>query len=462
MDSAIRTTPADSAPPDPEELARLRAEVSALQTRLDTRDRRTYALTALRRVIAAVFVALAAFGLVASTVGLWGAYTTLNTDRWVSTVAPLPQQPAVAAAVSQYATDQLFEVVDVEQRLRTVLPERAAFVAGPLTGQVRDAIRKTVNNVLRSDRFQPIWIEANRRAHQQAMAVINGTSTVVAASGDSVKIDLLPLINQVLRQLSAQLPTLFGKQITLPDISSGEIPANLRTRVEEAVGVPLPANFAQFTMYDGGRLRAVQATVVIFKRYLAALVGGSILLLALALLISPQRRRTLLQLGLWLVIAAVAVTACLRTVRAQLLQQVPAGTYRDGVAAAITTVTGVLRTRGTQLIWLGVILAVLMYLIGPGRVPVWLRRQVAGGARAVGRWISTGGRATATRGPAWIGSHLDAVRIGGVVVAVGLALVLASWTALLVIALVLAGFEVAVTLVGRNAARQTPPPLSAG
>src|SRR4051794_4572717 len=296
----MRTTPADSTTPGPEELANLRAEVSVLQARLDTRGRRAYAVPALRRIPAAVLVALVAFGLVASTVGLWAAATTLNTDRWVSTVAPLPQQPAVAAAVSQYATDQLFEVVDVEQRLRSVLPEQAGFVAGPLTSQVRDAIRKTVDKVLKSDRFQPIWIEANRRAHQQAMAIINGTSTVIAASGDNVKIDLLPLINQVLRQLSAQLPTLFGKQITLPDISSGAIPANLRTKVEDAVGVPLPANFAQFTVYDGGRLRSVQAAVVMFKRYLAALVGGAILLLALALLISPRRRRTLLQLGLWL------------------------------------------------------------------------------------------------------------------------------------------------------------------
>src|SRR4051812_42708388 len=374
---------------DPEEVARMRAELSTLRARLDTGTRRARALRSVRGVTAAILVAVTAFALVASVVGGWAAATTLNTDRWVSTVAPLPQQPAVAAAVSQYATDQLFEVVDVEQRLRSVLPEQAGFVAGPLTSQVRDAIRKTVDKVLKSDRFQPIWIEANRRAHQQALAIINGTSSVITASGDHVKIDLLPLINQVLRQLSAQLPTLFGKQLTLPDISSGEIPANLRTRVEGALGVSLPANFAQFTMYDAGRLRAVQQSVVMFKRYLAVLFAGTVLLLVLALLVSPRRRRTLLQLGMWLVIAAVAVTAILRAVRGQLLQQIPAGTYRDGAAAAVTTITTLLRTRGVKLIWLGAILAVLMYLIGPGRVPVWLRHHVALGARAVGRWVRT-------------------------------------------------------------------------
>jgi hypothetical protein len=437
------------------ELTRLRAELSDLRGRLDKRNRRAAATHALRRISAAVLVALAAFALVASVVGLWAARTTLNTDRWVATVAPLPRNPQVAAAVAQYTTTQVFEVVDVEQRLRAVLPEQAAFVAGPLTDQVRDAVRKTVTNVMGSDRFQPIWIEANRRAHRQALAIVEGTSNVVSTRGRHVDIDLLPLINQVLRQLSAQLPTLFGKKITLPDISSGEIPANLRQRVQDAVGVPLPANFAQFTVYDAGRLKAVQDAVVTAKRDLVILVVGTVLLLVLAFVVSPRRRRTALQLGVWLVIAAVAVTASLRTVRAQLLDQVPEGTYRDGVAAAITIVTGTLRQRGVQLIWLGAILAALMYLVGPGRFPVWLRRTTARAARTAGRWVRDGSRAVVSRGPGWTVRHLDAVRIAGVVVAVTLALVLSSWTALLVIALVLAAFEVGVTLVGRSAHRQS-------
>ena len=446
--------PDDTKEPDgTEELTALRAEVQSLRAQLDTRGRRTSALTVLRKVVAAVLAALAAFALVASVVGLWSAYTVLNTNRWVATVAPLPKQPAVAAAVAQYATEQVFQVLDVEQRVKTVLPEQAAFLAGPLVGQVRDAVRKTANNVLQSDRFQAIWIEANRRAHQQALEIINGTSEVVSTRGNHVYIDLLPFINQILRQLSAELPTLFGKQFSLPDLSSGEIPANLRAKVEDAVGVTLPANFAQFTLYDATQLKTVQETVVAAKRYLIGLVAGTVLLIVLALAISPRRRRTVLQLGLWLVVAAVAVTAILRAVRNQLLFTVPEGTYRDGVAAAITTITTILRQRGTQLIWLGVLVALIAYLVGPGRVPVWLRRRVAIAARAAGRWTRAGSRAAASRGPGWISGHLDVIRIAGVVVAVGLALILSSWTALLWIALGLVAFEVAVTLIGRAGIR---------
>ncbi|HEX8347980.1 MAG TPA: hypothetical protein VF657_25080, partial [Actinoplanes sp.] len=315
-----------------DELARLRAEVSVLHARLDTRGRRASAAGVLRRVTAAVLVALTAFALVASVVGVWAATTVLNTDRWVAAVAPLPQDPQISSAVAEYTTTQVFQALDVEERLRSVLPQQAAFIAGPVAGQLRGAVRSTVSDVLRSERFAGIWEQLNRRAHQRALAIINGTSTVVVGRENRVEIDLLPLINQVLRELSTQLPTLFGKQVSLPDLSSGAIPDNLRVRVQEALGVTLPANFAQFTVYDSGQLWAAQQAVATAKRYLALGVIGTIVLLALALIISPGRRRTLLQLGLWLVVAAVAVTAVLRAVRSELLLQVPAGLYRDGVA----------------------------------------------------------------------------------------------------------------------------------
>ncbi|WIM98402.1 hypothetical protein ACTOB_002002 [Actinoplanes oblitus] len=445
---------------DAAELERLRAEVASLRARLDTRPpprRQRTGRHPIRGTIAATLVAIAAFCLVTSVVGLWAARTTLNTDRYVATVAPLPQDPAVSTAVAEYATTQLFEVVDVDARLRAVLPPQAGFVVGPLTGQLREQVDKIVTNVLRSDRFQPIWMELNRRVHQRVMAVLNGTSDVLTASSDRIQIDLLPLINQAIRAVSDQLPTMFGKTITLPDLSSGEIPANLRDRISEQLGVELPANFAQFTVYDSGQLYAAQQAVVAAKRYLALFVAATVLLVLAAFLISPRRRRTTLQLGLWLVVAAVTITAILRAVRREILEQVPGGVYRDGVDAAMTSVFGLLRDRGTQIIVIGVVLAVLAYLVGPGRFPRWLRAQLARAGRATGRGVRSGSAVLAARGPGWIAAHLDPVRIAGVVVAAILALILSSWTSLLVILILLAAYEVAVTVIGRR----EPEPLAA-
>jgi hypothetical protein len=434
-----------------EELDRLRIEVSHLRAQVDGRRRRAIALLTLRRAAAAVLVALGAFALVSSVVGVWAARTAFDTDRWVATVAPLPRDPHVSAAMAEYATTELFRVLDVENRIREVLPDQAAFVAGPLTGQIRETVRRTVQQVLVSDRFQRIWVEGNRRVHERILAILEGTSTLVVVRHDRVDIDLLPLVNQVLRQLGASLPTLFGKQLSLPDLGTSAIPENLRSRVEDAVGVTLPADFARFSIYDSGQLAAVQEAVTAAERDLVLFAAATIALLVLALVVSPARRRTLLQLGLWLVVAAVAVTAVLRRVRGELLLEVPAGVYRDGVDAAVTSVFAGLRDRGTQLIWIGVLLALLMYLSGPGRAPVWLRERMAAVAGATWRGAWRGGRAVATHGPGFTARHLDVIRVGGVMVAAVLALLLSSWTSLLAIVVALAAVEVLVTVVGRRA-----------
>src|SRR5690349_5926863 len=98
---------------DPDEVARLRAELAVLRGRLDARRRRAALAVTSRRLVAAVAVAAAAFAFVASVVGLWAAHTALDTDRWVATVAPLPRNPPVAAAVAEYAGDELFGALDV-------------------------------------------------------------------------------------------------------------------------------------------------------------------------------------------------------------------------------------------------------------------------------------------------------------------------------------------------------------
>src|SRR5690349_16955591 len=114
------------APDEGAELARLRSEVAGLRAELAAGRRRRASTTTVRRAVAAILAAVAAFAVVAGVVGFWAARTTLNTERWVATVAPLPQDPKVAAAMATFATDQLFAVADVEQRLRGLLPQQVA------------------------------------------------------------------------------------------------------------------------------------------------------------------------------------------------------------------------------------------------------------------------------------------------------------------------------------------------
>ncbi|MEU6140930.1 hypothetical protein ABZ848_11270 [Streptomyces sp. NPDC047081] len=439
---------------DEGELRRLRAELAELRARVGGEQRRRSRLLMVRRVVAAVLVALVAILTVTSVVGVWGARTTLNTGRWVATVGPLPDNPAVNAAVSTYLTDQIFDQLDVEQRLSEALPDRAAFAAAPVTAAVHDYMKDTISKLIRTEQFQNLWRATNRSAHARIVDVLEKRNENVRTSDDTVTLNLLPMVNNALNSLEEQLPSLFGKQLDLPELSSGEIPPGLHDRIEKALGVTLPDDFAQIRLYNRHELGQLQQAVVVFKRALVGLLIGTVLLLALALWISPNRRRSVLQLGLWLVVCTAVLSSVLRAVRDQILGQVPDGVYRDGVRAVLWTVFTTLRERGDQLLLVGIALAVAAYVVGPGRLPVAARRYGVQGAQATGRFAADTTRRLTREIEVrlWIRDHVDVLRVAGIVLAVLCALLLSSWTGLLVVAVVLAVYEVTLTLLARGAA----------
>jgi hypothetical protein len=447
---ADETDPAEG--PSDDEVTRLKSELTAARSQLDVRERRHRRIVTMRKIVASVLVAVAAFGLVASVIGVWAARTTLDTNRWVATVTPLDQDPKVRAAVSTLLTEQIFSTLNVQQRIEESLPPKAAFLAAPLTSRVHSYTHQKVNEVLLSQRFRSLWPALNETAHKKVMAIINNDGTVAKRSGETVTLDLLPIVNEVLRLLEKQIPSIFGNTITLPAIQNGQVPAGLKTRIESALGVQLPDNFASITIYRGNELAAAQDAVVLFKRSVALLVFGALLLVALALWVSPTRRRTTLQLGIWIAIAVVVLTALLRAIRKQLVEMVPGGVYRDGAGSAITVVFRTLRERGTQLLWLGILIAAIAYLAGPGRGPVALRRWLRNAFIAAGplsrRWTAR----VVSEGPIFARDHLDVLRLGGIAVAAGLVLfVFSSWTALFVIAIVLGAYVFLVTAAAGSA-----------
>lgn len=98
---------------------------------------------------------------------VWLRNTLLDTDHYVTTMAPLAASPAVQDAVTNAATSAIFAQVDVAQLAREGLPPRAQFLAEPLVGQVQSFTRGTIHKVVASDQFQNIWVQANREAHRQ-------------------------------------------------------------------------------------------------------------------------------------------------------------------------------------------------------------------------------------------------------------------------------------------------------
>ena len=89
-------------------------------------------------------------------------------------VGPLPQNPTVAAALSDYAVTQLFAAVNVEQVVTNALPPKAAFLAGPLTTELRSLATQTGQKVVASDQFNQVWVAADRTASSTLIGLGRG------------------------------------------------------------------------------------------------------------------------------------------------------------------------------------------------------------------------------------------------------------------------------------------------
>ena len=157
------------------ELERVRAERNELEARVETLE--APKRHRLRRVFAPILVALAVIVFTITVPAAWGARTVLNTDRYVATVAPLAQDPAVQQAIATRLTDEVFEALNVQDLISSTLSsigERATLLAGPLTNALRGFVQDQVLKVVQSDAFETFWVQANRFVHTQVLAVLRG------------------------------------------------------------------------------------------------------------------------------------------------------------------------------------------------------------------------------------------------------------------------------------------------
>ena len=150
-----------------DELERLRAENAALEQRVNRRVRWRSSLSGLLLILGCGLAVLA-------LVALWLRVTLLDTDRYVSTVAPIAAEPAVQDAVAKKLETAIFTRVDFASLAREVLPERADVLAPAIERGAQSVISDRIADFTRSDRFQQLWVEANRRAHTRVVELLEG------------------------------------------------------------------------------------------------------------------------------------------------------------------------------------------------------------------------------------------------------------------------------------------------
>jgi hypothetical protein len=284
-------------------------------------------------------LAIFCLSLVLAVPATWLRNQITDTDRYVRTVAPLASDPAIRAAltdrVATLISAQLTEIV-----VREELIERP-FLAAPLVSALDDYVRGTVGAFVMSDRFPLIWEQLNRTAHPAVSALLTGGGTSLRTNDGRIALDLSPLITQIIKRL-------------------GERGINLVERIR------VDRLDTTFVIYRWQALADVQAGVSLLEglaTWLQALVMVS---LVAALMLSPNRRQTLLWAGLGVAAAMALMLMLLAFARWWSVEQLPLSVNRDAATAFFETIGRYPRLAFRLLGVFGLLAAAAVFVTGPG------------------------------------------------------------------------------------------------
>ena len=263
-----------------------------------------------RRISAIVLVVLASILVPLSLAAIWLDNQIQDTDKYVETVAPLSYDDDIANAVSERLTDELFQAINVEQQIEEVLPEQGAFLAGPLTGRLQDFTQETTRDVIKSDQFNKVWVEANRVAHSAVTGLILGDGDVLKSEGGVVTLDLNPIVADVKQSLSDAGVDIFD------NVSSGRIDL-------------------QYTLVESQGLADVQDAVRTLERLAWFLPFLVLVSWVGAVWLSLDRRRTILCISIGLSLSMVVLMLFMTIGRSSLLDAISAAGGSTAAAAAL-------------------------------------------------------------------------------------------------------------------------------
>jgi hypothetical protein len=432
------------------EVERLRAEREELEARVESLEAKPQKRQRTRRILTPILVALSILVFTITVPAAWGARTVLNTDRYVATVAPLADDPAVQASIATKLTDQVFSALNVEATLSDALGalgERATVLAGPLTIAVKGFVRDQVETVVASDAFKTFWVEANRFVHTQVLAILRGDTETISTREGKVLLNLLPLVNLALGSIQTVASDLVGRDVALPQISEEDVPSASIAKLEQALGVDLPDTYGQVVVYDSEDLAALQKALYLFERLLVLLLVLIPILVAASLLVSTRRRRTLIQLAAGGAVGLVVIRRIAIMSRDSVFDRVD--TQRFPSVRVLTDDLMESLFRYTAILLAIVLLVLVIALItGPYPWAVTVRGWVRDGTHAIAAAFS-GERLPDSGRVRWLRDHRDALMLAGAVFAVALLLLfdLSLW-GFVIAGIVIALYEIALARLG--------------
>ena len=290
----------------------------------------------------------------------WIDRQALDTNQWVDTSGRLLEDKEISDAVANYSVEQLYANVDVAALLKQRLPKDLQPAASPLAAGVRAAATQAAERAFQSARVQALWQDANRAAHSELVAILEGKSDAVSTNNGKVVLDLQPIVLQLADRLGLK------KQVTQA-IQKGEQSGRIQS------------NFSQLQIADSKQLNTAQSFTKILKGLAWLFSIGSLLLFAVAVYLAKGRHWVpVLGYGIGLIaagLAAIAVRGALKSPVVDSLAKTEEAKTPAEHAWDIST--SLLHSIASSVIIFGILFVIASFIASPANPAVSLRQALA-------------------------------------------------------------------------------------
>jgi hypothetical protein len=294
-------------------------------------------------------VLAAVIGLVAA-LNVWVKRQALSTDNWTNASTQLLENDQIRSALSVYIVNQAFTNVDVSQRLEQRLPPQFDPLAPALAVALQQAATRTLDNLLGRPRVIELWKQANRHAHEQFIALLNGDHNVLKSTNGNVVLDLKPIVLRLADELG--------------------LGGRLQGRLPEDAG--------QIVIMKGNQLDTARKGVKVIKVLSYLLFILVIALYAAAIYLARERRKLLLGVGISVLVVGLLVLVVRRFAGNYLVDALTGNPdAKQAVDATWAIETALLRNVGVNTVIYGIVIIFAALIAGPSRPATWVRRVSA-------------------------------------------------------------------------------------
>lgn len=408
------------------ENARLKQENVRLRQDLSVAAEAAPAVASVRRfgwrsIGSLFFIALSVGLLVAANLLFWAGSVLVKPDKFAQTVTPIVQNSEVQTALAGYTTTQLFNNVDVQQYVESVLPEQAAPLAAPIAGALRSTTESTLNKVLQRPEFQ----------QRVNTALVRAQTKYVAAAknhGSDGAIDL----NELYQQISGSLQD---------------------TRLSFLADRQLPARVGSIQVMSGPMVGITNTVANNIDLWRVLSLIGVLLFAVLSVYLARRRRRAVVELGVMAVVGMFITLVAIRISREIVVGKVDPA-YAEAVRQAYQIFMHLLVLQTALILCFFAIVTVVAWVSGPARSAALVRSRTSDLLAGRAHTALFGDRDNAfTR---WLGAHKSIVQWSIVAVtALSVLIIRLTPTVLIVSLVVLVALVLLVELIAAPAWRES-------